>query len=166
MNRILNRRHASRAGSILIGLILTSIGCGSPENTSSPDAVPDLAYRPDLPLLQLPPVDFGTICPSAKEDLSPVALDSLLPASEFLVHLQGRRPPGKVHFPAIFAVQIRRADGKLVHIASCTLEPRGNLDQEVVTYEGICPRPAVRGPCIVELRVIGKTHFLRATEVR
>jgi hypothetical protein len=144
--------------------LCAAIGCGAPERPDGGDEAPEVTHEPGIPVIELPLVDFRVPQSSAKENLSPPAYASSLPAGEFMVRFSGRR--GKVHFPAIIAIQQRTADGKIVEIADCTATPSGDLDQDIVTYEGTCRAPSRKGNSLIEVRLIGKTYLLLAAEIK
>src|SRR5262245_30450832 len=132
-----NRKVDPRVALLAVNLAFcAAFGCGAPEHPNGRDEAPEITHDPGLPVIELPLVDFRTPQPSAKENLSPPDFASSVPAGGFVVRLSGRR--GKVHFPAIIAIQQRTADGKIVEIADCTATPSGDLDRDIVTYEGTC----------------------------
>jgi hypothetical protein len=135
-------------GSVLI-LYLAAIGCAKAQPTRDST----LIGIDHLPVLKLPFVDFNRETKSPKDEPAPEALGEAVPSTKFVVRFQGKRRPDKLHFDHMFAVFAPRRNGKLTTVATCHVKPVGKLDEDVLTYEGVCEmRAQLTGPCIVEVR--------------
>lgn len=154
----------SPAVSIVLCMFLVAlVGCSA--ETGAGEHPPE-PVNPNLPVVNLPRVDFGQETTPANDEPSPLALGSSIPATEFVIRFEGQRAPGKKHYKYVMCnVKQRRPEGDLFVVAACFVEPRGDLNQEIAIYEGACEAPKRAGEHVVEVKY-GKTFLVRSAEVR
>ncbi|HEX5106590.1 MAG TPA: hypothetical protein VFV87_22375 [Pirellulaceae bacterium] len=156
--------------AIVVGVMLAVGGHGCGRHPYKPPPHEDAMKAkidPSLPLIELPMFDLGQPVTSANDDRSPQALGQTVPASDFSIRVDAKRPASHrgPPLPVVFRILRRGATGELLITASGFLKPTLQEDG-TVRYEGTCSRPVAFGASVLEIKLLEQSFLVRSAEVR
>jgi hypothetical protein len=120
------------------------------------------------PVVVLPDIDLASAVAEVDAHRSLASLAGRIPAGQFAVRFQARRPSTLERLPRAFMLKVRyRAkNSHLVNLATCHIWLTTDPSLVSGTYEGLCDAPKRKGPAILELRFRGASYFARSCEIQ
>jgi len=121
-----------------------------------------------LPVVVLPTVDLSKVVPPPSKQAAPTELATAIPHRRFGVRFTATRSDGKdvrTH-GLLFIIHQPTSQGRLLPSVMCHMSPTAGPTAGTAVFEGICPRPRVPGPVLIEVRYLDKSCLVLSADVQ